>query len=148
MEPGVSFSQIPFMTRSQVVESRRALRKQNARYHRHLTEVPKEEWESLKTNPMPVKVWQSKEFLVQQFSVSTVGGVRLSVNRTAINDDGSWVDGITWDDLQRIKHECGFGNEVAIEIFPPDKDVVNVANLRHLWIVHPAPEFMWRGKGS
>lgn len=44
-------------------------------------------------------------------------------------------DGITWDELQRAKCEAGFPEETAIEIYPPQSEVVYEANIRHLWVV-------------
>ncbi len=43
--------------------------------------------------------------------------------------------GISWDQLQEIKSEIAGPDARAIEIFPADCDVVNEANIRHLWIV-------------
>ncbi len=51
---------------------------------------------------------------------------------------------LVWDELQRIKSECGYGNTDAIEIYPADDDVVNVANMRHLWILDSRIPFAWR----
>ena len=82
----------------------------------------------------PVRAWRSQEFLVQQF----VEGehIRLSVNRTHVDPATmAWVDGITWDELQRLKREAGYGSWLAVEVYPPDSAVVNVANIRHLWIL-------------
>jgi len=67
---------------------------------------------------------------------------RISINRTEITNDGGWKDGISWEELMRIKSEIGYGEMWAVECFPPDSAVVNVANIRHLWIV-PAPSFGW-----
>lgn len=72
--------------------------------------------------------------------------VRLSVLRTTLDPQaGRWVDGITWDELQSIKAECGYGQHDALELYPPDSDVVNVANLRHLWVMRELQTFAWRG---
>lgn len=60
---------------------------------------------------------------------------RLSVNRVEIDETGSWLAGISWDDLFRIKNECGFDNNDAIEVYPALDKLVNVANMRHLWIL-------------
>lgn len=79
-------------------------------------------------------VWRSRGFLVQVFEEWN-GGIRLSVNRTDCDKNGKWIDGITWEELMQIKRECGFGPMLAVEFYPPDKDVVNVANMRHLFIV-------------
>ena len=50
---------------------------------------------------------------------------------------------MTWDDLQQVKHDVGRGDKYAIEIFPRDVDVVNVWNLRHLWVFDECLEFGW-----
>lgn len=61
---------------------------------------------------------------------------RLSVNRTAIDEKtGSWLNGISWDALFRIKNECGFRDFDAVEVFPAYDRLVNVANMRHLFIM-------------
>ena len=73
----------------------------------------------------------------------TEGVERLSICRTAITGD-RWTDGISWNDIQRLKHECGRGDKFAVEIYPADKDVVNVANMRHIWILDEPPVYAWR----
>lgn len=81
-----------------------------------------------------IEVWRSAKFLVQ---VHRDGEnlERLSINTTEVNERGDrWRDGITWDTLQRLKRECGRGEFEACEIYPADSDVVNVANIRHLWL--------------
>jgi len=72
------------------------------------------------------------------------GVERLSIHRTALNNSGDWCDGITWDDLYELKWQCGRGNRAAVEIYPPEQDIVAVANLRHLWVLPEPPPFMWR----
>lgn len=79
------------------------------------------------------QAWLNDRFLVQVFKEK--GITRLSVNRVTRNDSGGWHDGITWEELQAIKRQCGFGDSVAVEIYPDDKHVVNVANMRHLWVL-------------
>jgi hypothetical protein len=61
-------------------------------------------------------------------------------------DDGTWVENISWDELQRVKNEVGYSMFWAVEVFPPEKEVVNVANMRHLFINFDGsiPEFAWR----
>ena len=49
-------------------------------------------------------------------------------------DDGR--DGISWDALQAMKDEY-FPDARAVEVYPAQADVVNEANIRHLWIVPP-----------
>jgi hypothetical protein len=55
-----------------------------------------------------------------------------------------WADGITWDTLQLLKRECGHGERWAVEVYPPDTDIVNVANMRHLWLLRAPPPFGFR----
>lgn len=63
--------------------------------------------------------------------------VRISVNRTAIKRDGQYTEEVTWQALQDLKQQCGYGDRIAVEIFPADIDIVNVANMRHLWVYPP-----------
>jgi len=44
-------------------------------------------------------------------------------------------DGISWDTLQAIKNEMIGYEEIAVEVYPSQIDVVNDANIRHLWTV-------------
>jgi hypothetical protein len=116
------------------------LREQNKRFGPHLVEIPRCDWTG---DPLhqPVRVWQSKDFCVQQRESN--GHTLLCVCRTAINSDGGWKDGITWDELQRLKCEAGYADRWAIECYPPNDLVVNVANFRHLWLLPQPPAFGW-----
>lgn len=44
-------------------------------------------------------------------------------------------DGITWDELQRIKDERLGPEATAVEFYPPAHRVVDELNMRHLWEV-------------
>ncbi len=94
----------------------------------------------------PLAVWRSKYFTAVLYQEVEKSARRLSVCRTQLNDAGELADGITWDDLMRVKSECGFGAQDAIEIYPRDVDVVNVANLRHLWILPVLSDLAWRNE--
>lgn len=98
-----------------------------------------------------VAVWRCKFYLIQEFDESTADGgikdvIRLSINRTLLNDDGMWRDDISWDDLQWIKNCIGYGDRFAVEIYPAEHEVVNVANMRHLWVLPYPPSYVWRKK--
>lgn len=95
--------------------------------------------------PAPVQVWLNNQFLVQVFDESLPGvtSMRLSVCRTTLNMDGRWQDNIRWDELQDIKRAVGFGDWYGIEIYPKDADVVNVANMRHLWLMPESIGIGW-----
>lgn len=122
---------------------RRQMAAEYARQPKVLRDIPRQEWPACSTNQL--RVLRSRDFLVQEFPATSPAVVRLSVSRTTLKD-GEWVDGITWEELQRIKRECGYGDADAIEIYPGDLDVVNVANMRHLWIMAAPVECAWRKK--
>lgn len=122
-------------------EQRRQLERDNERWPRTLARVPHDDWPA-RTPPGIAEVWRSRDFLVQVYQPQS-GAERLTVCRTA-HDGDRWHDSIAWDDLQRLKAECGRGARWAVEIYPADSEVVNVANMRHLWVVADAPAFAWR----
>lgn len=57
---------------------------------------------------VPLRVLRSKRFLVQIFAEDH-GAMRMSIARTELDSEGRWKDGITWDEMQTIKRECGYG---------------------------------------
>lgn len=92
----------------------------------------------------PIRAWRNRDFLVQLFIDRKSGMQRLAVNRSDIDSAGNWKDGITWDELQRLKSHAGFGHIQAIEFYPPDAEIVYDHNIRHLWLMidNPLP-FAW-----
>lgn len=120
---------------------RRQLERENAKQPVALRELPRHEWPN--PNAPQLRVLRSRDFLVQEFPAVAPATVRLSICRTSMDGD-RWKDGITWDELQRIKRECGYGDADAIEAFPADRDVVNVANMRHLWVMAEPVACAWR----
>lgn len=129
---------LPIVTR----EMRRQLERDNAKFPLALTQLPRPEWHD--RAPAGVfEVWRSRGHLVQIYAERN-GIERLSINATAIRAAGDrWEEGIDWETLQRLKRECGRGDRWAVEIFPADAHIVNVANMRHLWLLPQAPEFAW-----
>lgn len=121
---------------------RRQLERDNAKLPAALCEVPREQWPAARVTTQ-LRVLRSRDFLVQEFAADAPAVVRLSVCRTSLDGD-RWADGITWDELQRLKRECGYGCADAIEVFPADADVVNVANMRHLWVMNEPIACAWR----
>ncbi|WP_438839413.1 DUF7694 domain-containing protein [Helicobacter pylori] len=43
--------------------------------------------------------------------------------------------------MQRLKNEAGYGE---FEVYPRKGDVINVANMRHLFVMAGSLEFAWR----
>jgi hypothetical protein len=122
---------------------RRQLERDNAKQPAELREIPRDQWPD--PSAPQLRVLRSRDFLVQEFAEKAPARVRLSVCRTTMAGE-RWQDGITWDDLQRLKRECGYGDSDAIEIYPDDRNVVNVANMRHLWIMAEPVACAWRRK--
>lgn len=129
------------MTIAATRAQRRQLERDNARQPDTLRSVPRDQWPVNAPYGL-VMVRRSRRFLVQIFAEAGCVA-RMSVVRSTLDGD-RWQDGISWDDLQRLKREAGFGDYDAVEVFPRDIDVVNVANMRHLWILSEPLPFGWR----
>jgi hypothetical protein len=123
-------------------EKRRQLAIANAKQPATLTPVPREKWPEMGNIGIPSAVFRSRTHLVQVYDEGD-GMQRLSILRTQLNKAGEWVDGIPWDELQDIKRQIGMGDKYAIEIYPRDRDIVNVANLRHLWVLDQPLSIGW-----
>lgn len=130
-------------------QQRALMRAENRKYPKQLIAIHPSDWPKMPAHfisaPLIRHVWRSRDFLVQIFDEGE-GRLRLSVNRTEPTETG-WAEGITWDDLQRLKREAGYADYPAVEVYPPDGDIVNVANMRHLWVFtkdFPASIPMWR----
>ena len=128
------------MNRHQLRTAKLQLKRDNSKASTDLTEVNKSLWPQYNLSNL-VNVFRSKTFMVQLFEEKNA--TRLTICRTAINNDGTWKANITWEELQEIKKQVGFGDSFAVEIFPKDKNIVNVANMRHLWIPDFEIELGW-----
>jgi len=119
---------------------RRLLVRESASRPATLQQVPREQWPEM-FSPQLIEVWRSRSFLVQVYN-EPGDFQRMSVCRALHNGD-SWVDQVTWDELMQLKRECGRGDKDALEVYPADSDIVNIANMRHLFFP-PAPvAFKW-----
>lgn len=118
----------------------KAAREEATKRPARLTEIPRERIMQSYPNAAhpPTNVWQSRKYLVQLFDETPLQNIdtrRMTVCRVTLGDDGHWDAGLSWDELQDIKREIGFGDWYGVEIYPRDVDVVNVANMRHLWLL-------------
>lgn len=118
-----------------------------------LTPIPRERWPAdYRANPeAPTQAWESRKFMVQMYDAPPFQGIdtrRLSVCRVTLQSDGHWEQNLTWEELMAVKRETGFGDWYAVEIYPRDCDVVNVANLRHLWLLAVPLSIGWFSKGG
>lgn len=122
-------------------DRRAAAREASRGYPAHLVPVPRSEWPAWPFDAEPpAEVWRSSRFLVQVYNLEGAGGAlcRLSIMRV------DRQDGITWDELQELKRQAGRGSAPAVEYFPPDRELVNRANMRHLVVLAAAPAWSWR----
>lgn len=44
----------------------------------------------------------------------------------------------TWPEMQRIKDEIAGTDATAVEVYPPQSEIIDQANMYHLWVL-PAP---------
>lgn len=145
-------NEIQELVRSGKVTAREMNRRiaHEARQFSHRLELIHEQREYAGPHATLVRVWRSRHFLVQLYEEAvpdregtTKAMLRLSVNRSRVRRDGSWEDGITWDELQRLKDEAGLGDMWAVEVYPAEGHVVQDANMRHLWLLPERPLFAW-----
>lgn len=109
--------------------------------------VPRSEWsDEMQDSQALTRVWIGRGFLVQVYDEGQFGVTRLSVNRCTPQANGDWQEDISWEDLQSIKDEIGYADFDAVEVYPKKRDIVNVANMRHLWIMPQGLSFAWRQK--
>lgn len=115
-------------------------------YGRKMELVPEDEWPFFPAwETIPVRVWQSKDYLAVLYVQRADGMKRLTVNSVRRmrskrpNKDTDWRDGITWDELQRVKNETLGPDVWCVEVYPPESELVDVANMRHLWPLDSPP---------
>ena len=126
------------MTRNE----RRLHNKSLKHYPKALTLVHEDDWPKFETSVPRIACWRSRDWLVQLFE-EPGGVVRISVCSTIMGPKG-WADGITWDVLQQIKDGVGYADFDAMEIYPARDKIVNVANMRHLWVMPQLIAQTWR----
>ncbi len=122
---------------------RRAFERECLQYGNEFTELPVP---AIEGRSKLLAAWRNRHFLAQIYREAS-GSLRITVQRCSINKDGSWVDGITWDELMKVKSGIGFGDRWAVEVYPPPSEVVNVANMRHLFLLSEPPPYAWRKTG-
>lgn len=126
-----------------------AMQKEALNYSREFVQFSEEHVNRLNStlpeDSIPVaRAYRNKFFLVQVY-VHSENVTRLSINRTELMPNGFWKDGITWDEIQHIKNKLGYQDFDAIEIYPKANDLVDVSNIRHIWILkNHELSFIWR----
>lgn len=87
-------------------------------------------------NTRPAKMLVNNLFSVQYFYHATEWGevTQLTIRRHDA-DNGAKGRQVSWADKQRIKDELVGGRFTAIEVFPSQENLVDQANLYHLWVL-------------
>jgi len=89
-----------------------------------------------------ISVYVSRYFFVQVYQDPLCK--RISVNRNRLSNAGNWDQNISWEELQDVKNQVGFSTHDCVEIYPAERDEVNVSNMRHLWVMEEPLTFAWR----
>ena len=137
---------------SALSQARKDMAAANKKRPATMTPLPKDQWPEPK-GAAPVEVWISRYYLAQvydegkKYQMAGKPVLRVSVCRTTINDNWEWEENLSWDELMEIKRQIGRGEEYAVEVLPADKDIVNVANMRHFWIM-PESLVGWQKGGA
>ena len=128
---------------------------ENMRNHvhsRHMVEQSLDWLEEMREEPdypgpeaEPVRLWRSRDDQAMLYIDKDSGMKRLAITRVQVDKyTGEYREGIGWDALQRIKNETMGEDAWAVEVYPPEEYVQNVANMRHLWILDEEPRFGWK----
>lgn len=137
---------VPQKTREQRRSYARDVAKYVATWPKKLTRFDPKDWPgavSEANHPAaPDEAWRSRAYLVQirYLDPTTNGGAEelLHIRRTIHGAP------LTWDELQVIKRDVGRGDRAAVEVFPEDAHLIDLAEMRHLWIMAQRPAFAWR----
>ena len=73
-----------------------------------------------------IACWEDDTYYATAFDAKVA--IHLAIHRRDMKD------GISWDELQRIKNACGFEDRDAVEAYPRQRDVINTGNIRHLYV--------------
>jgi hypothetical protein len=134
------------MNRKQRRIQKKNNRQLTATFTDNLTPISSAEFPPDIDGKQPLRAWKSKRYVVQLYVINNPaypGMLRLSVSRSQIGTNGKWKDGLSWDELQAIKAEVGLGSWYGVEIYPSDDKVINVANMRHIWIIRAPLSIGW-----
>lgn len=106
---------------------------------RDMTKLDRKDWPAIfSIESEALDVWLSKDYLAILYQQRIDGKKRLTVNKTHKNGK-RYRDGITWDELFRIKNECLGPDVWCIENYPSQDKLIDLENQRHLFIMDEPP---------
>jgi hypothetical protein len=120
----------------------RAWQEAAAKRPERLTPIPRDRWPPCFSGESQLQAWESQAYLVQHYRAAPFNGIactRLSASWFPVVKEKQWAAGwlwpdpLSWSQIQAIKREV-LGDLFAVEIYPPDEDVVDLANTRHLFV--------------
>jgi hypothetical protein len=132
---------MPAMNREQRRKYNQQMARINNQRPERLEVVPRDKWPE-DGAAKRFNVMLSKYFLVQMFNEDD-GMIRLSINRTLLTGCGRFFGEISWDELQDVKRQAGYADRCAFEVYPTDNNIINVANMRHLWVLPEGENSGW-----
>lgn len=85
-----------------------------------------------------VYVANDKSYCVMTREIDThIGKVTHATLRSQGTHETNWKGTeISWSEKQRIKNEIFGEDAVAIEVFPKEDELVDEANMYHIWVLH------------
>ena len=122
---------------------RKAFDRECLQYDNRYVEISTSTADNIQGKAKLLRAFRNRYFLAQIYREPN-GFLRLTVQRCAIDKRGMWVDGITWDEMMTVKSMIGMSDRWAVEVYPPTDEIVNVANMRHLFLLADAPAYAWR----
>ena len=144
-----SFQQLARKDKKAFQAARRHLQQESRKFGEEFTRIADDEIKDVSfMGKKPEAVFRNRNFLAAIFMDECEGQsvCRLTVNRTELFQDGNWIDKITWDELMAVKRGIGLRDHWMVEVYPEDAEIVDVANMRHLFLV-PQPPFAWTKEG-
>lgn len=137
------FQQLARKDKKAFQTARRHLQQESRKFSEEFTRISDDEIKDVSfMGKKPEACFRNRNFFAAVFLDDCEGQsyCRLTVNRTELFQDGNWIDKITWDELMAVKRGIGMGDRWMVEVYPKDDEIVNVANMRHLFLV-PRPPF-------
>ena len=85
-------------------------------------------------------IYRSKKYTVilwkQGIDPTLLMGQKISISRNEWDSKSRrYVGDIVFDEIMEIKREMGLGEEKCIEFYPKDSELVDLANMRHIWVI-------------
>lgn len=85
-------------------------------------------------------VYANDTYIVEKYRVhpDTCCNYRLAIKRWDKQPIHNWTD------LQHIKNTIAGPERMAVEVYPRDSELVDTANIYHLWIMYEDEELPWK----